>query len=50
VKAVFLDRVNVVDQYEQTVRSASFEMEIPSVVALKDYVAQNRSPAFTRFK
>ena len=49
VKAVFLDRVNVVDQYEQTVRSASFEMEIPSVVALKDYVTQNRSPAFTRF-
>ena len=49
VKAVFLDRVNVVDQYKQTVRSASFEMEIPSVVALKDYVAQNRSPAFTRF-
>jgi len=49
VKAVFLDRVNVVDHYEQVVRSASFEMEIPSVVALKDYVAQNRSPAFTRF-
>ena len=49
VKAVFLDRVNVVDHYEQTVRSANFEMEIPSVVALKDYVAQNRSPAFTRF-
>lgn len=49
VKAVFLDRVHVVDQYEQTVRSESFEMEIPSVVALKDYVAQNRAPAFTRF-
>ncbi|MDB2437812.1 HNH endonuclease [Hellea sp.] len=49
VKAVFLDRVNVVDRYAQTVRSANFEMEIPSVVALKDYVAQNRSPAFTRF-
>ncbi len=49
VKAVFLDRVNVVNQYNQIVRSASFEMEIPSVVALKDYVAQNRSPAFTRF-
>lgn len=49
VKAVFLDRVNVVDHYEQIVRSANFEMEIPSVVALKDYVAQNRSPAFTRF-
>lgn len=49
VKAVFLDRVHVVDHYEQIVRSESFEMEIPSVVALKDYVAQNRSPAFTRF-
>ena len=49
VKAVFLDRVAVVNEYEQTVRSASFEMPIPSVVALKDYIPQNRSPAFTRF-
>ena len=49
VKAVFLDRVSVVNEYEQSVRSASFEMPIPSVVALNDYVHQNRSPAFTRF-
>jgi 5-methylcytosine-specific restriction endonuclease McrA len=49
VKAVFLDRVAVVNEYEQSVRSANFEMPIPSVVALKDYVPQNRSPAFTRF-
>jgi len=49
VKAVFLDRVQVINHYEQIVRSANFEMEIPSVVALKDYVAQNRVPAFTRF-
>jgi len=49
VKAVFLDRVSVVNEYEQIVRAASFEMPIPSVVALKDYVPQNRSPAFTRF-
>jgi len=34
VKAVFLDRVNVVDGYQQVVRAASFEMELPSVVAL----------------
>jgi len=47
VKAVFLDRVNVIDNYERTVRSANFEMPLPSVVALKDYVTQNRSPAFT---
>ncbi len=49
VKAVFLERVNVVNEYDKTVRSADFEMFLPSVVALKDYVAQNRSPAFTRF-
>ena len=49
VKAVVLDRVNVVNNYDRAVRSASFEMPIPSVVALKDYVTQNRSPAFTRF-
>jgi len=29
VKAVFLDRVNVVDHYEQCVRSTNFEMQIP---------------------
>ena len=49
IKAVFLDRVTVINEYKQVVRSASFEMPIPSVVALKDYVAQKRMPAFTRF-
>lgn len=49
IKAVFLERVNVVDHYEQCVRSANFEMQMPSVVALKDFVPQNRTPAFTRF-
>ncbi|PHR92567.1 MAG: HNH endonuclease [Robiginitomaculum sp.] len=49
IKAVFLQRVNVVDLYDQTVRSAQVEMPLPSVVALKDFVAQNRAPAFTRF-
>jgi 5-methylcytosine-specific restriction endonuclease McrA len=49
VKAVFLDRVDVIDTYEQTVRSPSFEMRLPSVVSLKSYVPQDRTPAFTRF-
>ncbi len=49
VKAVFLDRVNVVDQYKFEVSSPSFKMRLPSVVSLKDYVTQNREPAFTRF-
>lgn len=49
IKAVFLDRVNIVDVYDQSVRSASAEMPLPSVIALKNYVQQSRSPAFTRF-
>ena len=49
IKAVFLDRVDVVSSYDQVIRSPTFEMQLPSVVALKTYVAQNRSPAFTRF-
>lgn len=49
VKAVFLERVQVVSNYERMVRAACFEMPLPSVVALKQYVAQNRQPAFTRF-
>lgn len=49
IKNVFLDRVNIVANYEQTLRSPSFEMHAPSVVSLKEYVAQDRPPAFTRF-
>ena len=30
IKAVFLDRVNIVDEYERVVRSPSFEMRLPS--------------------
>jgi 5-methylcytosine-specific restriction endonuclease McrA len=49
VKAVFLDRVEVIAEYDQVVRSPSFEMRLPSVISLRDYVAQDRPPAFTRF-
>ena len=49
IKAVFLDRVNIVAEYDAAVHSPSFEMRIPSVVCLKSYVRSNRSPAFTRF-
>ena len=49
VKAVFLDRVDVISTYESTIRSPSFEMRLPSVVSLKHFVAQDRPPAFTRF-
>jgi 5-methylcytosine-specific restriction endonuclease McrA len=49
IKAVFLDRVNIVSNYERVVRSPSFEMALPSVVSLKNYVKPSRHPAFTRF-
>ena len=49
VKAVFLDRVSILSEYDRTVRSASFSMRLPSVIALKDYIAASRYPAFTRF-
>lgn len=49
VKAVFLDRVNIVSEYDHAVRSPSTEFRIPSVVSLKNYVKPARHPAFTRF-
>ena len=49
IKAVFLDRVNIVSEYDTLVRSPSFEMRLPSVVSLKSYIKPSRFPAFTRF-
>lgn len=49
LKAVFLDRVDIVAEYDRVVRSPSIEMRLPSVVALRDYVRPARYPAFTRF-
>lgn len=49
VKAVFLERVDVVALYDHVVRSPSFEMRLPSVIALREFVRQDRPPAFTRF-
>ena len=34
VKAVFLDRVNIVEEYDQKVSSPSFEMYLPSIIAI----------------
>jgi 5-methylcytosine-specific restriction endonuclease McrA len=49
IKAVFLDRVNIISEYEETVRSPSSSMRLPSVVALKSYIKPSLYPAFTRF-
>jgi 5-methylcytosine-specific restriction endonuclease McrA len=49
IKAIFLDRVTVVSNYERTVHSPRVELPLPSVVCLKTYVKPARQPAFTRF-
>ncbi|MBM3568324.1 MAG: HNH endonuclease [Alphaproteobacteria bacterium] len=49
IKAVFLGRVNILSVYDRQVRSPRFEMALPSVVSLKEYVPPAPRPAFTRF-
>lgn len=49
IKAVVLDRVNVISEYDRAVRSPGLTLNLPSVIALKDYVQPLRRPAFTRF-
>ncbi|WP_417261104.1 HNH endonuclease [Celeribacter sp.] len=49
IKAVFLDRVDIVAEYDAYVHSPSCKIRIPSVVVLKDYVKPQKRVAFTRF-
>ncbi len=49
IKAVFLDRVTILAEYDTLVHSPSTEMRLPSVVVLRDYVKPAKYPAFTRF-
>ena len=47
IKAIFLDRVLALSHYDRVVRSPSSVLRLPSVVALKEYIPQNRRPPFT---
>ena len=49
IKAVFLERVDIVASYAREVHSPSWSMPIPSVIALRQYVKPSEFPAFTRF-
>ncbi len=49
VRAIFLDRVAVVSHYDRYIHSPGMDFRLPSVVALKEYIPQNRRPPFTRF-
>ncbi len=49
IKAVFLDRVTILAEYDEVVRSQRSVFRIPSVVVLKEYVRPQKRVAFTRF-
>ncbi len=49
IKAVFLERVHIISEYDKRVHSPSLEMRLPSVISLKEYISMERWPAFTRF-
>ena len=49
VKAVFLERVDIVASYEREVHSPTTAFKLPSVIALRQFVRPSEYPAFTRF-
>ncbi|KAF0675252.1 HNH endonuclease [Profundibacterium mesophilum] len=49
IKAVCLDRVQIVAEYDRTVSSPTTRIRIPSVVVLRDFVKPQKRVAFTRF-
>ena len=49
VKAIFRDTVTIVSEYDRVIHSPNAEFKLPSVIALKEYVPTNHSPAFTRY-
>ena len=49
IKAAVLDRVDIVAEYDKTVRSQRAEFRMPSVVVLKEFVKPQKRVAFTRF-
>ena len=48
IKVDFSDKVNVIKYHDFTVRSPSVEMQIPSVVALKEFVSKGNVPRFKK--
>ena len=49
IKAVCLDRVTILAEYDEVVRSQREAIRIPSVVVLKEFVKPQKRVAFTRF-
>lgn len=49
IKAVCLDRVTILAEYDEVVRSQRQSIRIPSVVVLKEFIKPQKRVAFTRF-
>lgn len=50
VKVYFLGRVTILENYDdRVIRSPSFEMQIPSIIILNDYVKISKAVRFSRY-
>lgn len=49
VKAVIAERVTVLASYDTVVRSPTYEMQLPSVLMLRQFIDINRPAAFSRW-
>ena len=49
IKSAYFERVSIVSNYKRKIRSPSFEMSLPSVIALKSFIKPAEHPNFTRF-
>ena len=49
IKSVFLEKATIVSNYDRIIRSPSFSIKLPSVIALKNYINPQSNPNFTRF-
>ncbi|MBL4801021.1 MAG: HNH endonuclease [Emcibacter sp.] len=49
IKAVYLERIIVIEEYDRLVHSTSAAIRLPSVISLKEYIAPGTYPNFTRF-
>jgi hypothetical protein len=45
IKAAFLERVDIIAEYDREIRSPSLRMKLPSVIALRQYVRPASTPA-----
>src|SRR5579863_5213389 len=47
IKAVFIDRINIVEHYDRLVRRRTFEIQLPTAVSLKSVRNTNTQTACT---